>query len=50
MCLCVLSLLQIGGIAPTPSVLKEKTMMANIFHIKNHMITYPISATHSSWA
>ncbi|KAI0064091.1 FAD/NAD(P)-binding domain-containing protein [Artomyces pyxidatus] len=41
---------QTGGLSPTPQVLLEKATILNIFGNGAHMISYPVSETHSSWA
>ncbi|KAI0062853.1 FAD/NAD(P)-binding domain-containing protein [Artomyces pyxidatus] len=41
---------QTGGLSPTPKGLREKPTILNIFGNGAHMISYPISETHTSWA
>ncbi|THH15627.1 hypothetical protein EW146_g4877 [Bondarzewia mesenterica] len=43
-------LCQAGGLSPTPDVLKAHATVANYYGNAAHMIAYPISDTHTSWA
>ncbi|KAL0956145.1 hypothetical protein HGRIS_002308 [Hohenbuehelia grisea] len=43
-------LTQMGGVAPTPEALSQASVMVNYFADGAHMISYPISQTHTGWA
>ncbi|KAK0508487.1 hypothetical protein JMJ35_008763 [Cladonia borealis] len=43
-------LTQTAGISPTPSTIKGRPSLLNVYGIGAHFITYPVSHTHSSWA
>lgn len=43
-------LCQTGGLSPTPEVLKAHASHTNWFGNAAHMVAYPISDTHTSWA
>ncbi|KAI0930626.1 hypothetical protein AcV5_007290 [Taiwanofungus camphoratus] len=43
-------LTQTGGISPTPEVLSKRATLMNIYGDGVHMVSYPISDTHTSWA
>ncbi|KAI0044542.1 FAD/NAD(P)-binding domain-containing protein [Auriscalpium vulgare] len=45
-----LGLTQTGGISPTPPELAGEVALTNVYGDGTHMISYPISETHSSWA
>ena len=42
--------LQTAGISPTPSSIKGRPSLLNVYGTGAHFITYPVSHTHSSWA
>lgn len=45
-----ISLTQTGGLSPTPEALAKLNTMANYYGVGAHLIAYPVSSTHTSWA